>query len=149
MEELWYMVTHFTIKMTFLIFYIRLSPDRKFRITCFATMGLNTVFMIINWLLALLQCIPLDAYFHPEAHPNAKCIDKGVLLLGPSILVIPPSIYPHSGKDSMADEVFIRSRISSQMSSSSSSRSAQSGISTCLGARRSRLPACWASEHLQ
>ncbi|KAH8788026.1 hypothetical protein F5883DRAFT_400793 [Diaporthe sp. PMI_573] len=85
-EELWYMVTHWTIKMTFLIFYIRLSPNRKFRITCFATMGLNTAFMIINWLLALLQCIPLDAYFHPEAHPDAKCIDKGVLLLGPSIL---------------------------------------------------------------
>ncbi|KAI3392596.1 hypothetical protein diail_5470 [Diaporthe ilicicola] len=87
-EELFYMVTHWTIKMTFLIFYLRLSPNKRFRVWCFATMGLNTAFMVINWLLALLQCIPLDAYFHPAAHPDAKCIDKGVLLLGPSILNI-------------------------------------------------------------
>lgn len=87
-EELFYMITHWTIKMTFLIFYLRLSPNNTFRITCFVTMGLNTAFMVVNWLLALLQCIPLDAYFHPANHPNAKCISKGVLLLGPSILVI-------------------------------------------------------------
>lgn len=82
------MVTHWTIKMTFLIFYLRLSPNNIFRVTCFATMGLNTAFMVVNWLLALLQCIPLDAYFHPANHPDAKCISKGVLLLGPSILVM-------------------------------------------------------------
>lgn len=82
------MITHWTIKMTFLIFYLRLSPNKTFRMTCYATMGLNTAFMGVNWLLALLQCIPLDAYFHPAAHPDAKCIDKGVLLLGPSILVM-------------------------------------------------------------
>ena len=82
------MITHWTIKMTFLIFYLRLSPNRTFRITCSVTMGLNTAFVVINWLLAILQCIPLDEYFHPGTHPEAKCIDKGVLLLGPSILVI-------------------------------------------------------------
>lgn len=81
------MVTHWTIKMTFLIFYLRLSPNKTFRVSCFVTMGLNTAFMVINWLLALLQCVPLDEYFHPGTHPGAKCIDKGVLLLGPSILV--------------------------------------------------------------
>lgn len=86
-EELFYMITHWTIKMTFLIFYLRLSPNNTFRVWCFATMGLNTAFMVINWLLAVLQCIPLDEYFHPGTHPGAKCIDKGVLLLGPSILV--------------------------------------------------------------
>ncbi|POS73775.1 hypothetical protein DHEL01_v207828 [Diaporthe helianthi] len=51
-------------------------------------MGLNSLCVLINWLLAVLQCIPLDAYFHPADHPNAKCIDKTLLLLGPSILNI-------------------------------------------------------------
>lgn len=86
-EEIFYMFTHWTIKMTFLIFYLRLSPDRTFRRCCFATMVLNTACMITNWLLAALQCIPIDAYFNPAAHPEAACINRNVLLMGPFVLV--------------------------------------------------------------
>lgn len=81
------MFTHWTIKMTFLIFYIRLSQEPIFRRLCFMTMALNTVFMLVNWLLAVFQCIPLDAFFNPALHPDAKCINSNVLLMGPSVLV--------------------------------------------------------------
>ncbi|KAK8107524.1 uncharacterized protein PG998_009537 [Apiospora kogelbergensis] len=60
---------------------------KTFRRLVWATMVLNTAFMIVNWLLAFLQCIPMDAIFHPERHPDAKCIDKNILLMGPSVLV--------------------------------------------------------------
>lgn len=86
-EEIFYMFTHWTIKMTFLIFYIRLSPEPLFRRLCFATMGLNTACMIVNWCLAIFQCTPLDAYFHPALHPDATCINSNILLMGPSVLV--------------------------------------------------------------
>ncbi|KAK8129974.1 hypothetical protein PG999_002354 [Apiospora kogelbergensis] len=59
---------------------------KTFRRLVWATMVLNTAFMIVNWLLAFLQCIPMDAIFHPERHPDAKCIDKNILLMGPSVL---------------------------------------------------------------
>lgn len=78
---------HWSIKHTFLMFYLRLSPNQTFRRLVWATMVLNTAFMIVNWLLAFLQCIPMDAIFHPERHPDAKCIDKNILLMGPSVLV--------------------------------------------------------------
>ncbi|KUI57751.1 hypothetical protein VP1G_10972 [Cytospora mali] len=67
--------------MTLLVFYLRLSPDQSFRRWCIATMILNTVVTVINWLLAFFQCMPLDAYFHPELNPDAKCIDGNVLLM--------------------------------------------------------------------
>ncbi|KAK7980867.1 FAD-binding- type 2 [Apiospora arundinis] len=85
-EEIFYMFMHWSIKHTFLMFYLRLSPNHTFRRLVWATMVLNTAFMVVNWLLAFLQCIPMDAIFHPERHPDAKCINKSLLLMGPSVL---------------------------------------------------------------
>ncbi|KAK8025903.1 hypothetical protein PG990_003726 [Apiospora arundinis] len=85
-EEIFYMFMHWSIKHTFLMFYLRLSPNHTFRRLVWATMVLNTAFMVVNWLLAFLQCMPMDAIFHPERHPDAKCINKNILLMGPSVL---------------------------------------------------------------
>lgn len=137
------MVTHWTIKMTFLIFYLRLSPNRTFRMSCFVTIGLNTAFMVINWLLVVLQGIPLNEYFHPGSHPGAKCIDKGVLLLGPSSLVnhlTKLKLGAFCKMEGLANDVHVRCRTSSRISSSSSSQYKLSGTLTCLGARKSRSP---------
>ncbi|OCK77487.1 hypothetical protein K432DRAFT_255139, partial [Lepidopterella palustris CBS 459.81] len=87
-EEIFYMFTHWVIKQAFLLFYLRLSPKLNFRRWVWVTMGLNTAFCLINWLLAFLQCIPFDAILHPAAHSEAKCIPKLVLLIVPSILNI-------------------------------------------------------------
>ncbi|OCL06105.1 hypothetical protein AOQ84DRAFT_366094 [Glonium stellatum] len=87
-EEIFYMFTHWTIKQAFLLFYLRLSPQKNFRRMVLGTMVLNTAFTAINWMLAFLQCIPFDAILHAAAHPGAKCINKLVLLIVPSILNI-------------------------------------------------------------
>ncbi|GME28826.1 hypothetical protein F5883DRAFT_504563 [Neofusicoccum parvum] len=87
-EEIFYMFTHWTIKQAFLLFYLRLSPSVAYRYCVIGAMVVNTVFTIINWLLAFLQCTPFDAIFHPALHPDANCIDKNILLMGPSVLNI-------------------------------------------------------------
>ncbi|KAH8203628.1 hypothetical protein TruAng_002158 [Truncatella angustata] len=87
-EEIFYMLTHWTIKQTFLMFYLRLSPSITFRRLVYGTMLLNAAFTVTNWLLAFLQCVPFDAIFHPALYPDADCIDKNILLMGPSVLNI-------------------------------------------------------------
>ncbi|KAF2493711.1 hypothetical protein BU16DRAFT_562676 [Lophium mytilinum] len=87
-EEVYYYFTHWVIKQAFLLFYLRLSQRPNFQRMVWVTMALNTAFLVINWLLAFLQCTPFDAIFHPENHPEAHCMNSLVLLIIPSILNI-------------------------------------------------------------
>lgn len=86
-EEVYYMLLHWTIKQAFLLFYLRLSPQKGFQIAVYTTMGINTSFTIINWMLAFFQCRPLDALIHPEAHPNAQCLSQYAVMMVPTALV--------------------------------------------------------------
>ncbi|KAI9926159.1 hypothetical protein MW887_004622 [Aspergillus wentii] len=87
-EEVFYMFVHWTIKQAFLFFYLRLSPDQRFRRVVYATMLLNTLFTIANWLIAFLQCKPFKAAIYKSSYPNAKCIDPYVLNMLPTGLNI-------------------------------------------------------------
>lgn len=91
-EEIYYIWMHWVIKMAFLLFYLRFATTRTFRYLVYGTMGLNTIFSLITWLLYVLQCVPLDAVFHPAAHPTAKCIDRSVLAFVPTAFV---SLHPN------------------------------------------------------
>jgi Fungal rhodopsin domain len=86
-EEIYYIWMHWVIKMAFLLFYLRFATTRTFRYLVYGTMGLNTIFSLITWLLYVLQCVPLDAVFHPAAHPTAKCLDRRVLAFVPTAFV--------------------------------------------------------------
>ncbi|KAH6714279.1 hypothetical protein DL95DRAFT_341111 [Leptodontidium sp. 2 PMI_412] len=86
-EELYYVLMHWVIKMAFLLFYLRFATKR-FRTLVFCTIGINCAFTVIQWLLYCLQCIPIDAFFHPELHPGVKCIDNSVLAFVPAALNI-------------------------------------------------------------
>lgn len=88
-EELYYVLMHWVIKMAFLLFYLRFATKR-FRTLVFCTIGINCAFTVIQWLLYCLQCIPIDAFFHPELHPGVKCIDNSVLAFVPAALVSNP-----------------------------------------------------------
>lgn len=86
-EELYYVLMHWVIKMAFLLFYLRFATKR-FRTLVFCTIGLNCAFTVIQWLIYCLQCIPIDAFFHPELHPGVKCIDNSILAFVPAALNI-------------------------------------------------------------
>ncbi|KAL3480980.1 hypothetical protein BJX99DRAFT_194707 [Aspergillus californicus] len=85
-EEVFYMFVHFTLKLTFLLFYLRLSPRRTFIWTVYGTMAMCVVCLAIEWLLAFLQARPLDAYFHPEKYPNAERLSDYVVQMVPTAL---------------------------------------------------------------
>lgn len=76
--------------MAFLLFYLRFAT-KLFRTLVFCTIGLNTIFTAVQWLLYCLQCIPIDAFFHKAAHPNISCVDNSVLAFLPAALVCPPA----------------------------------------------------------
>jgi len=88
-----YYSVHWVIKSAFLLFYLRLSPSPTFRIAVYIGGALNGVILIINILLACFQCVPFDEILHPGTHPDAVCISKLVLLIGPSILNILEDFY--------------------------------------------------------
>ncbi|KAF2470654.1 uncharacterized protein BDR25DRAFT_261751 [Lindgomyces ingoldianus] len=92
-EEVFYYTVHFVIKMAFLFFYLRLSPNKFFRGLVYAGMGLNASIFITNILMACFQCLPFDEILHPGTHPDAVCINKLVLLIVPSILNILEDLY--------------------------------------------------------
>lgn len=91
MEEIFYMFTHFTLKETFLLFYLRLSPDERFRRVVYSTMALCVLLLVIEWLLAFLQVRPLQAYFHPNQYPDAQYLNQYIVQMVPTALVCLPS----------------------------------------------------------
>lgn len=78
---------HCWIKMCFLLFYLRLCSERNFAIAVYCVMAYNIASTIALWLLYGLQCIPLDALFHPAAHPDVKCLPSDVIYFVPYPLV--------------------------------------------------------------
>jgi hypothetical protein len=74
--------------MSFLFFYRRtLQTTRPFRIAVIITMVLVCLQTGGTWIFYGLQCIPIQAYFHPELYPNAVCISSGLSYYLPSVAV--------------------------------------------------------------
>lgn len=82
---------HFIIKVAFLLFYLRFAT-KLFRKLVYVTMGINVIFTLATILLYCFQCLPLDAFFHPERHPNVKCVSKSFLAYVPAAFVGWPSM---------------------------------------------------------
>ncbi|KAK8133485.1 hypothetical protein PG984_005497 [Apiospora sp. TS-2023a] len=74
-EEFYYLFLQFLIKMSFLCFYLRaLTTTIQFQRAVYVVMGLVCCQTVGTWIFYGLQCIPIDAYFHPELYPNRRCI---------------------------------------------------------------------------
>ena len=82
-----YLFLHFWIKMSFLLFFLRLSPDRGFRIAVFCVIAANVIVTVGTWVLYSLQCQPIEAYWYPERYPDIKCLSFGLSLWLPATSV--------------------------------------------------------------
>ena len=85
-EEIMYTFMHFIIKMAFLLFYLRFAT-KTFRKLVWVTIGLNSIMTLAILLLYCFQCLPLDAFFNPQNHPNVKCVDNNYLAFIPASFV--------------------------------------------------------------
>ncbi|KAK7947844.1 uncharacterized protein PG986_008730 [Apiospora aurea] len=85
-EEFYYLFLQFLIKMSFLCFYLRtLTTTNRFQHAVYVVMGLVCFQTVGTWIFYGLQCIPIDAYFHPELYPDRRCIDSSLSYYLPSV----------------------------------------------------------------
>ncbi|KAI8943410.1 hypothetical protein NX059_001422 [Plenodomus lindquistii] len=92
-EEIVIYGAHFVIKTTFLLFYLRLSPERNFRIFVYLGFFLNNAVFLSSLLMTVLQCIPFEKIFNPLLHPEVTCIDTRTVMLTPPAMNIAMDLY--------------------------------------------------------
>ncbi|GKU09966.1 unnamed protein product [Fusarium langsethiae] len=77
-EEFYYVLMQFGVKLCFLLSFFRLSDLRPFRIALWSVIAFHVGSTIAIWLLYGLQCRPLKAFYHPELYPHVKCISNNM-----------------------------------------------------------------------
>ncbi|KAK8087401.1 hypothetical protein PG994_002375 [Apiospora phragmitis] len=86
-EEFYYLFLQFLIKMSFLCFYFRtLTTTTRFQNAVYVVMSLVCCQTVRTWIFYCLQCIPIDAYFHPELYPNRRCVASSLSYYLPSVV---------------------------------------------------------------
>ncbi|KAK2002550.1 integral membrane protein [Colletotrichum falcatum] len=70
-----------TAKLSLLFLYLRLSPEKWFRIVTMAFVGFATAYALIYLLLIVLSCRPIHASWDLSAQAGATCVNKGVIYL--------------------------------------------------------------------
>lgn len=84
---IYYSVMHFLIKNAFLTYYIRLSPNRKYRMWVGIGFGLNIGLLIINLLILIFQCMPVAAALSITGRLSAECMNQHFVLIAPAVVV--------------------------------------------------------------
>jgi hypothetical protein len=97
--SIYYTGMHFLIKSAFLTYYLRLSPNRRFRTWIGVGYGLNFGSLIVGLLLLVFQCIPVKAALSTLARLNATCMDRDFVLFAPSSMVLSPQTLSYAIAD--------------------------------------------------
>ncbi|KEF52895.1 uncharacterized protein A1O9_10800 [Exophiala aquamarina CBS 119918] len=73
-DELMYITVISLTKVTILCFYLRVFPERKFRIWVFCTMGATILYMLAFLIVSAFQCWPLSyAWTHWDGEHHGRC----------------------------------------------------------------------------
>jgi hypothetical protein len=65
------------IKLSILLFYLRLFPSRKFAIAAYINMAYTICWGISTWIVNLNVCHPI-AYFYDKTIPNGYCSNQAI-----------------------------------------------------------------------
>lgn len=68
-------------KLSLLFLYLRLSPDRNFRILVISLIGIVIVYSVAYQLLSIFGCRPNYASWDAEALQTARCVDKETIYM--------------------------------------------------------------------
>ncbi|KAF6828494.1 integral membrane protein [Colletotrichum plurivorum] len=80
-----YSLTVILAKLSLLFLYLRLSPDRTFRIMVMSLIGIVIAYSVSYQLLSLFGCRPVYASWDAEALKTATCVDKETVYMVLSI----------------------------------------------------------------
>lgn len=73
-DELMYITIISLTKVTILCFYLRVFPERKFRIWVFCTMGATILYMLAFLIVSAFQCWPISyAWTHWDGEHHGRC----------------------------------------------------------------------------
>jgi hypothetical protein len=73
-DELIYLSILPLTKISILCFYLRIFPERRFRIVTYFVIGLNVCYLIVFVLISVFQCRPLPgAWLHWDGEGDYKC----------------------------------------------------------------------------
>ncbi|PWY91668.1 hypothetical protein BO94DRAFT_583604 [Aspergillus sclerotioniger CBS 115572] len=64
------------VKTSILLFYLRLSPEKRFRQMTYAIMVFVALYNIISLLVFTLGCLPVQAMWDVTLMPTAKCVQQ-------------------------------------------------------------------------
>ncbi|KAF9871229.1 integral membrane protein [Colletotrichum karsti] len=70
-----------TAKMSLLVLYLRLSPDRIFRIVVMSFIAFTTAYAIAYLFLIIFSCRPVQASWDLTVRPGSTCINKNTIYL--------------------------------------------------------------------
>jgi len=125
----YYCAMHALIKVAFLIYCLRSSSNRRFRLWVGVGFGLN-IGLLINLMMIGFQCLPVSAALTIQGRLTGQCVNQHVSLVAPAVSVRTPYTYFYP--------VYLPfDRTSSSTSTSSSCLFPSSPSSKCLYARRS------------
>jgi hypothetical protein len=83
----YYSVMQLMIESAFLVYYLRLSPNRVFQLTIGVSFGLNVGLFMFNILIIVFQCMPVSAALTVLGCLRAECMDPDFLLIPPATIV--------------------------------------------------------------
>ncbi|EFQ34833.1 integral membrane protein [Colletotrichum graminicola] len=76
-----YSLSVITAKLSLLFLYLRLSPERWFRIVTMVFIVFTTTYAFIYFFLLLFSCRPIHATWDLSAQAGATCVNKGAIFL--------------------------------------------------------------------
>ncbi|KAK0251064.1 hypothetical protein LTS09_013770 [Friedmanniomyces endolithicus] len=74
-----YNLALFACKASILLQYLRIFPQRAFRIACFALMGFTLVYSNWTFWSQVFFCKPIAAYWDFDLMADGKCFDRGLV----------------------------------------------------------------------
>ncbi|UZP38767.1 hypothetical protein NXS19_006583 [Fusarium pseudograminearum] len=83
--NIFYMLSSDLAKISLLFFYLRLSPERNFRMILYALISLFGLYALIYAMISLFGCQPIKASWDLAAQATGKCVDKFGFFLAASV----------------------------------------------------------------
>ncbi|KAF5545791.1 L-fucose permease [Fusarium mexicanum] len=83
--NIFYMLSSDLAKISLLFFYLRLSPERTFRIVIYVLISLFGLYALIYAIISFFGCQPIKASWDLAAQATSKCVDKFGFFLAASV----------------------------------------------------------------